>query len=35
MNSSDRIEEMIKEIEDYKWDAFLINETWRSSKVEI
>ena len=35
MNSSDRIEQMIDEIEDYRWDAILLNETWRSSKVEI
>ena len=35
MDSSDRIEEMIKEIEDYSWDAILICGTWRSSKVEI
>ena len=34
MNSSDRIEEMIKEIEDYSWDAILTIETWRSSKVD-
>ena len=35
MNSSDRIEEMTKEVEDYSWDAILISETWRSAKVEI
>ena len=35
MNSSERIEEMIQELEGYRWDAVLLNETWRPAKSEI
>ena len=35
MNSSERIEEMICELEGYRWDAVLLNETWRLAKSEI
>ena len=35
MNSSDRIEEMILVLEGYRWDAVLLNETWRPAKSEI
>ena len=35
LNSRDRIEEMIRETEGYKWDVILINETCRPSKAEI
>ena len=34
MNSSDRIEEMIRELEGYRWDAVLLNETWRSGILQ-
>ena len=30
-----RIEEMISELEGYRWDATLMSETWRSEKSEI
>ena len=32
MNSSERIDEMIRELEGYRWDAVLLNETWRPAK---
>ena len=35
MNSSDRVEEMIRELEGYRGDAVLLNETWRPSTSEI
>ena len=35
MNSSDRIEEMIRELEGYRRDAVLLNETWRPAKSVI
>ena len=35
MHSSERIEEMICELEGYRWDAVLLNETWRPAKSEI
>ena len=35
MNSSERNEEMIREVEGYRWDAVLLNETWRPAKSEI
>ena len=31
----ERIEEMICELEHYRWDAVLLNETWRLAKSEI
>ena len=33
--SSDRVEELIREVEGCRWDALLIRETWRSEKAEI
>ena len=35
MHSSERIEEMVCELEGYKRDALLMSETWRSGKSEI
>ena len=35
MHSSERIEEMVCELEGYRWDALLISETWRQDKSEI
>ena len=35
MNSSERIEEMTRDLEGYRWDAVLLNETWRLAKSEI
>ena len=35
MHLSERIEEMICELEGYRWDAFLLCETWRHDKAEI
>ena len=35
MHSSERIEEMVCELEGYRWDALLLCETWRPDKAEI
>ena len=35
VRSSDRIEEMTLVLEGYRWDAVLLNETWRPAKSEI
>ena len=35
MHSSERIEEMVTELEGYRWDAILLSETWRHDKSEI
>ena len=35
MNSSERVEEMIREFAGYRWDAVLLNEIWRPAKSEI
>ena len=35
MHSSERIEEMVCELEGYRWDAILLSETWRQDKSEI
>ena len=35
MHSSERIEEMVCELEGYRWDAILLSETWRQDKAEI
>ena len=35
MLSSERIEEMVCELEGYRWDALLLCETWRHDKEEI
>ena len=34
MHSSDRIEEMICELEGYRWGAILLSETWKQEKAE-
>ena len=33
MHSSERFEEMIYELEDYRWNAILLCETWRHNKA--
>ena len=35
MHSSEKIEEMVSELEGYRWDAILLNETWRQEQAEI
>ena len=35
MHSSERIEEMVCELEGYRWDALFLCETWRHDKEEI
>ena len=35
MNSSEKIEELVTEIEGYRWDAILLNETWRHERAEL
>ena len=35
MHSSEKIEEMVSELEGYRWDAMLLNETWRHEQAEI
>ena len=35
MHSSERIEEMVCELEGYGWDAILLSDTWRQDKSEI
>ena len=35
MNTSERIDEMLNEAENYKWDAILVAETWRAAEDEI
>ena len=35
MHSSERIEEMVCELECYRWDAMFVSETWRQEKSEI
>ena len=35
MHSSERIEEMVCELEGYRWGAILLSETWRQEKSEI
>ena len=35
MHTSDRIEEMVCELEGYRWDAMLLSETWRHDRAEI
>ena len=35
MHSSERIEEMVCELDGYRWDALLLCETWRHDKEEI
>ena len=35
MHSSEKIEEMVSELEGYRWDAVLLSETWRHEQAEI
>ena len=35
MHSSEKIEEMVSELEGYRWDAILLNETWTHEQAEI
>ena len=35
IHSSERIEEMVCELEGYRWDAILMSETWSPEKSEI
>ena len=35
MHSSEKIEEMVSELEGHRWDAILLSETWRHEQVEI
>ena len=35
MHSSEKIEEMVSELEGYRWDAILLSETWRHEQAEM
>ena len=35
MHSSEKIEELVTELEGYRWDAILLNETWRHEQAEL
>ena len=35
MHSSEKIGELVIEIEGYRWDAILLNETWRHEPAEL
>ena len=35
MHSSEKIEELVTELEGYRWDAVLLNETWRDEPAEL
>ena len=35
LNSSDRVEELIREVQGCRWDALLICDSWRPEKAEI
>ena len=35
MHSSEKIEELVTELEGYRWDAILLNETWRNEQAEL
>ena len=35
VHSSEKIEELVGELEGYRWDAILLNETWRHEQAEI
>ena len=35
MRSSEKIEESVTELEGYRWDAILLNETWRHEPAEL
>ena len=34
MHSSEKIEELVTELEGYRWDAILLSETWRHEPAE-
>ena len=35
MHSSEKIKELVTELEGYRWDAILLNETWRHQQAEL
>ena len=35
MHSSEKIEELVTELEGYRWDAILLSETWRHDPAEL
>ena len=35
MHSSEKIEELVTELEGHRWDAILLNETWRHEPAEL
>ena len=35
MHSCEKIEELVTELEGYRWDAILLNETWRHEPAEL
>ena len=35
MHSSEKIEEMVSELEGYRWNAILLSETWRHEQAEM
>ena len=35
MHSSEKIEELVTGLEGYRWDAILLNETWRHEPAEL
>ena len=35
MHSSEKIEELVTELEGYRWDAILLNQTWRHERSEL
>ena len=35
MHSSEKIAELVTELEGYRWDAILLNETWRHEPAEL
>ena len=35
MHSCEKIEEMVSELEGYRWDAIFLSETWRQEQAEI
>ena len=34
MHSSEKIEELVTELEGYRWDAIFLSETWRDEPAE-
>ena len=35
MHSSEKVEEFVTELEGYRWDVILLNETWRHEPAEL